>query len=69
MVNTLGSISGCLALLFDYKCIIAAMNRNEAFKASSASYKSLFAIAVDYDYLVWLVVLDIWLASFNEVVI
>ena len=72
-IHTRGSITGSPgALILTDKCVIAAMNRNEAFITSSASSKSLFAIVVDYDYLVWLVVLRylvVWLASFNQVVI
>jgi uncharacterized protein YqhQ len=70
--HTCGSNIGSLVFSFDDDCVIAAMNRNDAFIASNASSKSLFAIAMGYDYLVWVVVLRylvVWLASFNQVVI
>lgn len=48
MVNTPGGITGSLAALnlMMNESAIAAMNRNEVSKASSASSKSLFVIAV-----------------------
>ena len=53
ILNIPGGITGSLAApsLMMNEFAIAAMNRNEASTASSASSKSLFAVAMDcYDY-------------------